>query len=163
MHKLKCKLNRMNDVMNGERMVILKQLRKFTSKHRPTIAKAAVRALELSTDPKRCLRDIVIIYVRLRDSSTRSETKFYVTGAEILPLESFPFGSAEDMRNQLTIANQQNIQVGNVGALFVVLACLGELSWNAVPIGFDHDCGISPPGIPWKEWMMERLNEGIVN
>jgi len=62
----------------------VQDLRAFTSKHRPTIAEAAIRALEVCVDPSRAFRDVVIIFLQSRSGPTRTETKFYATGADVV-------------------------------------------------------------------------------
>ena len=91
------------------------------SKHRPTIAEASIRALEVCVDPSRAFRDVVLIFLATRSGSSRPETMFYATSAEVVPFESFG-PKAEEMREQLKQANDNNVQsTGMMGTLFAVL------------------------------------------
>jgi hypothetical protein len=141
---------------------VLQNLRAFTSKHRPTIAEASVRALEVCVDPSRAFRNVVIIFLQSRSGPTRTETMFYATGADIVPFEFFG-PKAEEMRGQHKLANDNNIRTGMMGTVFAVLSHLSSGMMNVCPVGFPKDVkDIMYAGMPWKEWMLNRLNEGIV-
>lgn len=164
-HKSKCKLNRL--LASGgptTQLDVLKNLRAFTSKHRPTIAEASLRALEVCVDPSRAFRDVVVIFLESRSGSTRTETSFFATGADVVPFESFGPVKAEEMRGQLKLAHDNNIRTGMMGAVFAILCNPSSGAMNVCPIGFPKDIGkMMYAGMPWKEWMLNRLNEGIVS
>jgi len=140
----------------------LKGIRAFTAKHRPTIVEASLRALEVAVDPSRAFRDVVIIFLQTRPGSNRTETSFYATGADVVPFESFP-GRAEEMRGQLQLAHDNNVRTGMIGAIFTVLCHTSSGVMNICPIGFPKEIRlVRHAEMPWKEWMLNRLNEGIV-
>ncbi|KZT12829.1 uncharacterized protein LAESUDRAFT_17982 [Laetiporus sulphureus 93-53] len=138
-HKARCKLNRRAQTLGDGRTERLKVLRDFTQKHRPTISEAGLRALDLCVDRTRADRDVLIIYLRPRPGATRIETQFYVIDADVMPFESLPKEKHEEMRSQLKYASEVNVKHG--------ADVLDQLH----------------PGQPWKELLITRLNEGIVN
>lgn len=162
-HKTKCKLNRTSRE-NPELASALDKLRLFTSKHRPTIAEYGIRALDLVVDPTRCLRDVLLLTVAYRAEARRPELSFYLVSADVVPLDMFG-DRAEEMRGQLRLANQAQQRVGLTGSFFTVLSCAspGCMAMNITPVGFaKRDLVDFRPGMPWKEEMERRLNEGIV-
>ncbi|KAJ7705731.1 hypothetical protein B0H14DRAFT_3027180 [Mycena olivaceomarginata] len=78
--------------MSATRMDMVKSLRAFTSKHRPTVAEAGIRALGVLADPTRAERDVLLIF-----------TSFWVTEAGPAPIASFP--KSDEMRGQLKLAS----------------------------------------------------------
>jgi hypothetical protein len=143
---------------------VVKDIRAFTSKHRPTIAEASLRALQVCVDPSRAFRDVFIIYIQTRPGSTRTETSFFVTDADVVPFETFG-PKADEMREQLKLAHDVNIRTpGMMGAVFAVLHHLGSGTTNICPVGFPKDLkDVMYAGMPWKEWMLNRMNQGIVS
>ncbi|KAJ3485117.1 hypothetical protein NLI96_g5172 [Meripilus lineatus] len=158
-HKEKCKLNRRSPVDENDP---LKCLQKFTSKHRPALADAAVRALDLSLDIGRSLHFVLAIFLRRRKDSRRPETSYFATGAEVLPFEAFHPEECEEMKEQVRKADKVHKKNGMDGGLFVVLMCLEEGTTNIAPVGFTRNT-FYPPGTPWKEFLFALLNEGVVN
>lgn len=141
-------------------MQVLQRLRAFTSKHRPSVADAGVRALNLHSDPKRAKDFVLVIFLRAREGSRRTETAFFATGADVVSFDFFP--QKEEMRQQLQHAHEQNVRSGRgmIGALFVVLMAVDAMATNIAPVGFSRDVCV-PPG-NWKEELLHRLNDGIV-
>jgi len=85
---------------------------------------------------------------------------FYATSADVVPFESFG-SKAEEMRGQLKLANDTH--TGMMGTVFAVLWHTSSGTMNICPISFSEDIkGVMYAGMPWKEWMLNRLNEGIV-
>jgi hypothetical protein len=61
-HKPKCAINRaQNQRIGATGTNLLKSLRTFTGKHRPTISEVGVRALGVLGDPTRAERDVLLI------------------------------------------------------------------------------------------------------
>ena len=135
-------------------------LRAFTSKHRPSIADAGVRALNLHADPKRAKDFALVIFLRSREGSRRTETAFYATGADVVSFDYFP--TKDEMREQLQYAHDQNVRAGAdlIGALFVVLVDVDTMISNIAPVGFSREV-CEPPG-NWKEDLLRRLNDGAI-
>lgn len=163
-HKARCQINKK---AQGGRTDRLKILRDFTQKHRPSISEAGPRALDLATDPTRCKRYMLVIDVLPRPGSTRVETLFYVTGISVMRHEDFAAEKTEEMRSQLKYAHDMNVKHGSLGAFLVALSCAKEMMANIAPVGFgqevlDQTTEVEP-GRPWKEWLMTRMNEGIVS
>ncbi|KAJ7259144.1 hypothetical protein B0H12DRAFT_1182297 [Mycena haematopus] len=140
----------------------LKTMRAFTAKHRPTIAEAGVRALEVFADPSRAERDLLLILLRPRLDSPRVETTFWVTTARVLPISTFP--QAEEIRGQLKLASDANKRTGMAGALFVMLMETDGFVRNVAPVGFPAASPdmLEPLSTTWEEWLAKRLNEGLV-
>ncbi|KAJ7731263.1 hypothetical protein B0H16DRAFT_1893416 [Mycena metata] len=165
-HKTKCALNQKTNALPAHQVDALKTLRSFTSKHRPTIAEGGIRALNVIADPARAERDLLLITVRPRADSTRAETAYFVTTLSVVPIERFRKGRTEEMRGQLKQASEDYRRTGLAGALFVVLLDTDAAMSNIAPVGFPKAAaGTFPPlpvGTTWEEWVMKRLNEGIV-
>jgi len=161
-HKVKCQINRRLNERPGQGSA-LAALRAFTSKHRPTVAEAGILSLNLWDDPSRASRDVLTIFVRSRPESKRVETSFYVTGADVVPIRSFGPASSDEMREQRKIFAEENRRCGRMGAILVVLNCVDTGVSNIAPVGFGEGIFGMSSAKPWKEWMMHRLNEGIVS
>jgi len=162
-HKAKCKLNQ-NTRADGKTATSLDNLRAFASKHRPTLAGYGVRALDLVADHTRCVRDVLHLVFVHRAEAARSEMSFFLISADVVPLETFG-DKAEEMREQLQLANEAQGRAGLTGSFYVVLNCISpdNIAMNITPVGFaKRDLGQFRPGMPWKEELMRRLNEGIV-
>jgi hypothetical protein len=143
-------------------MDMVKSLRAFTSKHRPTVAEAGIRALGVLADPTRAECDVLLIFVRPRLDSPRVETSFWVTEAGPAPIASFP--KSDEMRGQLKLASDQYKQSGLTGALLVVLMETDSGTCNIAPVGYSQMSSkyMKPLSTPWKEWLTGRMNEGLV-
>ncbi|KAJ7866666.1 hypothetical protein B0H13DRAFT_2066421 [Mycena leptocephala] len=154
-HKAKCALNQRTDSMPAEKTDALKTLRGFTSKHRPTIAEGGIRAIN---------RELLLILVRSRPDSNRLETAYFVTMLSVVPIDTFP--QAHEMRGQLKQASDDNKRSGMAGAIFVLLMDTDTGMMNIAPVGFPKASRLKellgPLGTTWEEWVMNRLNEGIV-
>ncbi|KAJ7923714.1 hypothetical protein B0H13DRAFT_1602357, partial [Mycena leptocephala] len=139
-----------------------KALRDFTSKHRPTINETAVRALNVFEDPSRAERDLLMIRLRPRLDSTRTQTAFCVTATNVVPIDAFPM--AEDMRGQLKQMKEDSKRVGTLGALLVVLEVTDTKSINVVPVPIPKGPPLSlrQPEIPWEDMLKIMLNNGLV-
>ncbi|KAF8202741.1 hypothetical protein K438DRAFT_1758055 [Mycena galopus ATCC 62051] len=161
-HKVKCAVNRANShQIPATTAATLKALRAFTSKHRPTVAEAGVRALGVFADPSRAERDVLLILLRPRLDSPRIETSFWVTSASVVPLATFT--KAEEMRGQLQMANAALRRVGNAGALLVLLMETDTGTTNVAPVGFPASPdNLEPLSTTWEAWLTRRLNEGVV-
>lgn len=146
---------------------IIADVRAFTSKHRPTIAEAAVRALEVVVDRTRGFRDVIIIFIATRPGTARTEKSFYATGADVVPFSHFGSKKAEEMKGQLKTFSDQMTKQGSsnhMGTIFAVLSHFVSGYSNICPVSFFTDIvGEFYPGMPWKKWLTERLNEGIVS
>jgi len=141
----------------------IKTLRSFTNKHRPTLAKYSIIALNLVADSTRCLRDVLLIELHPRPESRRTETSFYVIDASVVSLEEFE--KAEEMREQLRVANVEQQNAGLLGSLFVVLSSTLPTCklMNITAVGFGRtSLSRLRPGLPWKDELKRMLNEGIV-
>ncbi|KAI0076494.1 hypothetical protein K474DRAFT_1662850 [Panus rudis PR-1116 ss-1] len=139
------------------------KLRAFTSKHRPIVAESAIRALELYRDVNRAKTHVLMIFLRSRPGSRRAETSFYVTGADVVPISTFPPDQRKEMEGQLKQAHDMNVRSGQgmIGALFAILLSLDSGVSNVAPVGFDRSVETMLPE-DWKERMMLMMNEGIV-
>ncbi|KAI0752798.1 hypothetical protein C8Q80DRAFT_1267287 [Daedaleopsis nitida] len=162
-HKEKCALNRKYQPDGGGEPKPMKDLRAFTSKHRPTISEAAATALGVAEDPKRAQEFVFVIFLRPRPASTHVETAFFAFGAVIVPFSAFTPDQEREMRGQLKNAHDLNVKNGSQGAMEVVLICLDPNVVNVVMMGFSDDPSpVENPGENWKHWLLHRLNEGIL-
>ena len=141
----------------------MKDLRAFTSKHRPTISEAASTALGVARDPKRAQEYVFVIFLRPRPTSTHVETAFFAFGAAVVPFSAFSPEQVAEMKGQLKSAHDLNVRNGSLGAMEVILMCLDPNVVNVVMMGFSGDPSpVENPGKNWKHWLLHRLNEGIV-
>ncbi|KAJ7851421.1 hypothetical protein B0H14DRAFT_3866343 [Mycena olivaceomarginata] len=160
-HKVKCALNQRVYALPDEQIHASKALRDFTSKHRPTINETAIRALNVFEDPSCAERDLLMIKLRPRLYSTRTQTAFCVTAANVVPIDAFPM--AEDMRGQLKRIKEDDKQVGALGALLVVLQVIDTKSmlflcrFQRVP-----PPSLPQPEMPWEDMLKIMLNKGLV-
>jgi len=164
MHKITCKINQetLKDPLKGPQVHALNA---FAAKHRPTWQELGEIALGLVVDPKRCLRDLLLIFLVERPESRRAETRYYATDAEVQPLEFFDEEGEAKLRGQLMLSNAQHRKAGSDGCFFVVLICQETESIHVAPVGFSWASLVLRrlrPGMPWKDEMLRRLNEGIV-
>lgn len=139
------------------------KLRQFTTKHRPSIARAGVRALGLQEDISRCQRNLLVIFVQARPGRTRSETAFYAAATDIRAIDSFGDKSPQ-IRQQLANQDKFNKQHGAVATLFVMLWCIDLSVSNMAPIGVWQSALDEMKNVKsdWAEEMISHLNEGIV-
>lgn len=143
-----------------------KNLRAFTSKHRPTLAECGVRALDLMVDPSRAFRDTLSVFVHPRPNTSQAATFFIVVEARICPIEDYGPVHAAEMKKHLALVSANHQRLGLLGTFFVVLQVLEEGKVpivNVVPFGFGKKTmkGMKP-GMPWKELLSTLLNEGHV-
>lgn len=163
-HKEKCDINvRIQE--NGEpgSMDAVRRLQQFSNKHRWTLREAACRAMDLGRDPSRGLKDILCVFLRARKNASRKETWFYTIGAEVATIEEFfPPAQAAEVKGMLKTAYDKNIEGGGAGAAYVMMCGMDSRISNFLPVGFGPEVYDMEPGQEWLEWMVKRLNEGIV-
>jgi len=150
---------------NPDQLKIWELLRAFTSKHRPTLAEAGCRALDVGVDAGNATRNVLVVFLQHRPEHKRTENAFYVMSAQVLPFEHFGDQKAAEMREQLASLNRQNknSNTGALGNLFVVLFCTQPVMMNVAAVAFHWDVKLQKPGQEWREWLTKRLNEGIVS
>ncbi|CDO78120.1 hypothetical protein BN946_scf184596.g2 [Trametes cinnabarina] len=139
-----------------------KDLRAFTSKHRPSIAVAASAALQVNT-----AQDYVFaIFLRPRSKgAAHIETAFWALGAAVVPITAFPPDRIAEMKGQLKSAHALNVANGALGAMEVVLMSVDPSPpvVNVVMMGFgDGPSSIEEPGPDWKHWLLRRLSDVVV-
>lgn len=164
MHKARCKFNqRSNSIAGSGLEQEYRKLRNFCQKHRPALSDAVIRALDLVVDASRAETDMLTIVVCPRPGSTRPETDFYATAAEVAPLDDFEPGQTDEMQAQHKYAADLCRREGGLGAAFVMICCVDPLIMNVIPVGFSRESLEDVrPGEPWKEQLFSRMNEGIV-
>ncbi|KAI0629515.1 hypothetical protein C8Q77DRAFT_291674 [Trametes polyzona] len=146
-HKEKCALNRKYQPSGGIEPKPMKDLRAFTSKHRPSISSAAQAALGVSEKPQRAQENVFVIFLRPRPSSSRTETLFWALGAAVVPFSAFPSDQVAEMKGQLKSAHDLNVANGSLGAMEVVLMCIDPNVVNVVMMGFsDGPSPVEDPG-----------------
>ncbi|KAI0653305.1 hypothetical protein C8Q70DRAFT_640144 [Cubamyces menziesii] len=163
-HKEKCAINRKYQPAGGGEPKPMKDLRAFTSKHRPSISSAAAAALGVKKNPQRSEEYVFAIFLRpRRKGAARIETAFWALGAAVVPMRVFPPDQLAEMRTQHKSARDLNVANGSKGAMAVVLMCIDPNVVNVVMMGFgDGPSPVESPGPKWKHWLLQRLNEGLV-
>ena len=101
-----------------------------------------------------------------RRGAKRAEHAFYVTGAAPVAYSAFYLANpvqAEHMVEKIHDLSNQHRALGMKGAFFVLWSAPDLGICNVTGVGWDEE--FVPRGLhrPWREWMAERLNEGIVN
>ncbi|KDQ07499.1 hypothetical protein BOTBODRAFT_38797 [Botryobasidium botryosum FD-172 SS1] len=134
--------------------------------HRATLTEYGPLALDLVVDHTRCLRDVLFLSVAYRAEAARTETSFFLAGAEVVPLEALGEKlKAGEVRGQLQSANEASRRAGLTGSFGVVVACPshGSLAILTTFCGFaKRDLIGLRPGMAWKEGSTRILNEAIV-
>ncbi|KAH9846497.1 hypothetical protein C2E23DRAFT_575533 [Lenzites betulinus] len=162
-HKQKCAINRKYQPTVGIEPKPMKDVRAFTSKHRPSISKAAAAALDVANAPQNAQQSVFAVFLRPRPSSSRTETSFWAVGAAVVPFSAFPAVHIAEMKGQLKAAHDLNVANGSLGAMEVVMVCIDPNVMNVVMMGFSGSrTPIEDPGTNWKHWLLHRLNEGLV-
>ncbi|TFK63399.1 hypothetical protein BDN72DRAFT_847659 [Pluteus cervinus] len=159
-HKIRCKLNQRTKNRDPVQTDKFKLLRAFTSKHRPMLATAGVRALELGIHPDNATNKALMVIVRERPAK-RVELSFFAIEAEVVSIDSFGKERAEEMRGQLKLTTDVHRLSGSTGTFFVILHEPNSGLMNIMPVGFSAD-GVYNRPMPWKESLLKNLNEGIV-
>ncbi|TFK63416.1 hypothetical protein BDN72DRAFT_322946 [Pluteus cervinus] len=160
MHKPKCQFNQRNrHFINEDKM---KRLRTFTRAHGPAIAEAGTRALEVGIRPENAQESILYLNVRERPA-TRPELSYYVTKAEVKPFEILGEEAAKEFREQLKriIKHRTDRELDFSGVFFVALHDEEHGLTNISPTAYSDEVTYDEP-VPWKEWMMEHMNGGIL-
>lgn len=168
-HKTTCKLNQRSQEVAAVRMAqapnqgdILKRLRAFCTKHRPSLAEYGIRSLDLPLDTTRSLREVVLLRVKSVPTATRPELSFRAIDAEVVPIAYFgPTLEAELQAQLQDFANQQK-RIGKLGGIMVMVLESGTNLTNVCPVGFGKDVLTLKTGQPWKEPLINTLNKGIV-
>jgi len=163
-HKEKCDLNvRIQQSGDTESITTLRRLQQFSNKHRATLREAACRAMDLGVDPTRAMKDILIVFLRARKNSSRKETAFYSIGGSVETIDKlFPADQAAEVRHMLKTAYDKNVEAGGVGAAYVMMCSMDTRTSNFLPVGLGPEVRDMKSGQPWLEWMVKRLNDGIV-
>ncbi|KAH9476565.1 hypothetical protein JR316_0010605 [Psilocybe cubensis] len=141
---------------------VLKSLRAFCSKHRPSLAEYGIRSMDLSLDPTRSLRDVVLIKVKSVPNARRAETSFKAVDAEVVSTDTFGFAQGEELRGQLKDFHNQQKRIGKLGGIMVMVLDVDTNTSNVCPVGFGKDVLRLKAGLPWKEPLIRTLNKGIV-
>ncbi|TCD68882.1 hypothetical protein EIP91_009597 [Steccherinum ochraceum] len=160
-HKVKCKINQRVSLNGKDVSSLIGDLRGFTSKHRPSIAMAGVRALELVKDLSRCKRDLLVLSLISRPGRTRTETAFFAMEASVKPYSFFQEKGVE-MLEQLAHYEKENKRTGAVATLFVLLHCIDSGISNVAPVGVWRDVLDPAYRGDWEGELIRHLNEGIV-
>lgn len=181
MHRRTCKLNQeTHDALSSrpQEFERFEALRNFTRKHRANIAVSTIYAARfdyrppLSTDPvatSKDREDVLVIKLRTRPNALRArpEKRFYVVDAQYETLASaFSQQCIAEMRLNLhTCREEATIHRGPSDAVLVVMR-LSDPDMHAMdvfPVAFSLDQGnVEEPIVYWKDYLIWRLNEGIV-
>ncbi|OCH84049.1 hypothetical protein OBBRIDRAFT_453754 [Obba rivulosa] len=160
-HKEKCMINRKHQ-SSKEGAERLRLLRAFTTKHRPSISEAVVRALDLCADVSRAQRDMLVLYLTARPAPVRTEKAFQLIATDVIPIGGLWPEREAEMKMMLGKAHDTITQHTSApGAVLVTLACIDQHVVNICPVCIQSLEGLTP-GLPWEEKLMRMLNEGIV-
>ncbi|KAH9931803.1 uncharacterized protein B0H18DRAFT_871873 [Fomitopsis serialis] len=179
-HKKICKLNQETTATLEARpgdLERLDALRDFTRKHRATISEAAFHAVRhdylppSSLDPVATSKereDVLVIDLRTRPNAARArpETRFYCMGAQLETFSFFPEEKLDEMRLRLRSCREEATRHrGPSSAALVVLSLRDpdmELM-NVMSVAFSLDqSDVDELEIPWKQFLIHMMNEGIV-
>ena len=149
-----------------EDLKALQILRAYTAKHRPTLCEAGIRALQLKSKPANAQDSFLVVELQRRRGAKRAEHAFYVTGAAPVTYSAYSLTNpvqAVEMVQRIKDLSDQQRAMGMKGAFFVLWSAPDLGICNVTGVGWDEE--FVPRGLhrPWREWMAERLNEGIVN
>ncbi|EPT01197.1 hypothetical protein FOMPIDRAFT_97177 [Fomitopsis schrenkii] len=180
-HKQICKLNRethdtlMSRPQDFQRF---EALRDFTRKHRANISEATFYSVRLSylpplsTDPvatSRDREDVLVIELRTRPNALRArpEKRFYVMGVQLETLTSFfPPEKIDEMRLRLRTCREEATSHRGPSSAVLVVMRLSDPdieAMNVFPVAFWLDqSDVEELEMPWKDFLIWRLNEGIV-
>ncbi|KAF5325095.1 hypothetical protein D9619_010010 [Psilocybe cf. subviscida] len=161
-HKQFCKVNRRILEMPPEHAERMKQLRAFTTKHRPTLVQLGRLALDLYKHPENWLKYVLIVRVRVRHDSKKAETAFHVHDI-LVETPDFCGKYKDSILVQFKYMREVNDRVGGDGGYTAVIQDLDTRLQNIVGVGFTRE--LTDEGFNehnWKEAMMERMNCGTV-
>ena len=105
---------------------------------------------------------VFVIFLRPRPTSVHIETAFFAFGAAVVPFSAFSADQESEMRGQLRMAHNQNLQMGISGSIGVIQVCSETDVMSMTMVGFMTN-GPSLVEGNWKHWLLRRLNEGIVS
>lgn len=137
----------------------LKTLRAFTSKHRPTLGECGVRALDLGRNPRNAQEKFLKINVRQRPGMQLADVLYVVEDAEVVAYADLPPEQVAEMLGVLGEMNK-NRGRGMEGTFFVMLHDVVTELKNITPITYAKSATYSRQ-LPYKEFLMEHLNNGI--
>ena len=134
--------------------------RAFTSKHRPALCEAGVRALDLGRAPQNAEHKFLRIKVRQRQGSQLAHLLYTVEDAEVVAYDDLPAAQATEMKGVLREANRTRGE-GMDGTFFVMLFDVVTSVCNIAPVSFAKTATYSVP-MPYKEFLVEHLDGGII-
>lgn len=161
-HKPFCKVNRRILQMPPAHAERMKQLRAFTTKHRPTLVQLGRLALDLHEHPENWLKYVLLVQVRARHDSKKAETAFHVHDI-LLKTPDFWGEQRDSILVQFKYMSEVQDRVGGYGGYTAVVQDLDTRLQNIVGVGFTDD--LTDEGFNehnWKEAMMTRMNCGTV-
>ena len=180
-HKGICKLNRethdslLSRPRDFERF---EALRDFTCKHRANISEGTFYSVRLnylppqSTDPVAASKDredVLVIELRTRPNALRArpEKRFHVMGAQLETITSFfPPEKIDEMRLRLRTCREEATNHRGPSTAVLVVMSLSDPDMqvnNVFPVAFSLDqSDVEELEMPWKDFLIWRLNEGIV-
>ncbi|TFK63414.1 hypothetical protein BDN72DRAFT_322916 [Pluteus cervinus] len=163
LHKAKCHMNQRNRLKSDDPLMDerIKRLRDFTKEHGPTIVEAGIRALQIGIRPENAQEFVLALLVRERPS-TRPELSYFVTDAEVVPIEAF--GEAtNDLREEMKALIEHQKHCGDpvAGAFIVTLRDPEHNLTTLSPTGYGASTTYDKP-MPWREWVMAHMNGGIL-
>ncbi|KDQ07506.1 hypothetical protein BOTBODRAFT_38808 [Botryobasidium botryosum FD-172 SS1] len=176
-HKSACKQNQHAAKTTGAFEV--QSLVSYTRKNRPIFSDYGEVALNLMSDPTRCLRYVLLIFLERPEFKAGSEphpkqSQFRARDACAVSLDETIFGKlATSMREQLALTNGERRGAGDIGSYFVILwhahpdlesdppESRGRANLHTVPIGFSETSlkvARVNAWVPWRDILVQRLN-----
>lgn len=137
-----------------------KLLRAFTSKHRPTLCQCAYLALILDRFPENADDMIFLVQVRKRPGANRTELAYIVENASPIPYSQFRHQEAE-MQAVRKAAHESQRGLGYDGTFMMMLLDVENGMSNIAPGSFKVK-DANPTPIPWKDYLIQQLNEGRI-
>lgn len=138
------------------------------NKHRPTLNDVGPRSLDISRDPRRGEKCMLLVEVEPRPNFTSIETSYRVLSADVVPLDAFGTRTADELLAQLRrdVQGQNEVGMNTLSEMFVAFLCEKQNVFNYVGIAYTEEdallCPTGADGSRWKEQLIHSLNDGIV-
>jgi hypothetical protein len=148
-----------------------KRMQAFARKHTPSLHRAGIVALGVRDDPSRAADYYLSVWLRKRPegSAIRTETAYWVCAVEISRYSDTSPERAQRMKSEITYrdpfqAEQYSSEV-TVNKFIIEIGCVDDEFVAFIPAAISPTSKVKlefPPKNSWKEWLMMRMNNGIV-
>uniref|UniRef100_A0A8H8CIC0 MYND-type domain-containing protein n=1 Tax=Psilocybe cubensis TaxID=181762 RepID=A0A8H8CIC0_PSICU len=160
-HKIACRINVENSKQHPDAQDVMKKLSTFCARHRPSLLKYGIQALDLANDPDRRLRDILaidVIPVVDEEGNSKSSKLFLAFEARVESVDGFPPEQRHELKLQMKLFDEDSRRSGNMGGFFVIVIDRPSGAGNVCPMGFPKEIVNWERAQPWKEPLLNSLN-----